>query len=77
VALGSCILREKPGNPASFRQRAAMIICGLGVLEVDAMPIFSKNCRHQQGAFKKIRSNAIGNFRKSGATGSGILENSQ
>jgi hypothetical protein len=77
VALGSCILREKPDNPASLRQKIVMIICGPGVFGEDAIPIFSKNCRHQQCAFKKIRSNAIGNFRKSGATGSRILENPQ
>ncbi len=54
-----------------------MIICGAGVSEVDAMRIFSENCRHRHCAFLKIFSNAIEDFRKSSATQSGFLENSQ
>ena len=54
-----------------------MIICGTGVLEVDARPIFFGNARHLHRSFSKILNNVIEVFRKSSATHSGFLENSQ
>jgi hypothetical protein len=77
AAPGPGIFREKPYNPVSLRQKTAMIICGTGVLEVDARPIFFGNARHLHRSFSKILNNVIEVFRKSSATQSGFLENSQ
>jgi len=43
---GTSIFCENLHNPTSLRRKTVMIICGAGVSEVDAMPIFSDNCRH-------------------------------
>jgi hypothetical protein len=48
---GPGIFREKPHNQTRLRQETVIIICGPGILEVDAMPIFSDNCRHLHCAF--------------------------
>jgi len=75
AAPGPGIFREKPQIPTKLRRRAVMIICGTGVLEVDAVPIFFGKARHLHRSFSKIRSNAIEAFRKSSAAGLRFLEN--
>jgi len=75
AALGPGIFREKTHYSISPRRKTMMFIRGPGISGKVVMPIFSETCRHQQCAFKKIRSNKIRNFLKSSTAGSRFFKN--